>query len=214
MTTAPCACLSVKFDHAPHDAPAAAHDMLCEEIAELAKTFDFFPLAAHEAGHAVAAAIIGRPAKYVTISLSGPHTMYSDVPGDTRVLASIFCTVAGKVGDAVATSSGWFPSWPLLASYIERARAGEGVGHCDCCQDARLLVESFQHMDDQALVENWREMFRLAFDVFYDDDVRGALLSVASALIDKTILHQDEIAQICDRYSLPTFKEIIPCNAS
>lgn len=201
MSIEPCLCTKV-----PRTAAGVAEAVACFtgpelEVFRQAELQFLQSIPAHEAGHAVMAAATGARVTHITIETHRPCTHWEG--GNASLLASILRTCAGYVGDATSNGTLWRPSSARMTQAVARARGGEPlVGSCDWCAGSQSLVKSLPDASDRDLVDSWREVHEIAAWVLTHDETRGALISLARTLHDKTTLDGDEVSAILAPYKL------------
>lgn len=205
-----CSCMSKPFAAHPHqsrECDAPVMHLTCEREDDDA---DERVLSAsyHESGHVVAAAAFGWATRYVTIGGNAPH-----VKPDTKIsfkdafIPNMIVSTAGDVALAVATGEFWRPSWTAMRDYLTQAR--ESLGRCDRCQESAMLVYSYPDAADDELAEMWARIFNVTTALFCDDEIRGAMLTLARELRERTLMWRDDIDALMSRYALRDAQERI-----
>ncbi len=206
-----CACMMrprrAALPYSSRECDSAVMHLVCEAVDDDADERVSYA-AYHEAGHVVGAAAFGLATEYATIGGGRPHVKPArGISFKDALIPHMIVSTAGDVALAVAIGEFWRPSWTAMRDYLAQARAA--LGRCDRCKEAAMLVYSFPHATDDALVEMWIRIFNMTTSLFCDDEIRGAMLTLARELRERTLMWRDDIDALMSRYSLRDAQERI-----
>ena len=160
-------------------------------------------VAAHEAGHAVAAACFGRDVEYVQSGQNAHCSYSSSARGETSEEAMVICSLAGAMAASKSAGIIKIPDDDYLGGFFDKARRGES-GQCDACHAAWIIWVASPVDDDGYLADRYRQHLQAASDLFDIPVVRSYTRRLARALEERTLLDHAEVKVLIDADALRT----------
>lgn len=208
MKIAPCPCCKMPPPKPSRERRSGGDaELINEAVAQRAQfkraaEADYEAIAIHEAAHCIAAAVQGHLVIYATVGGETPNVrLQRREEKNFPILADLIWLTAGSIAEAFALHQFTRPYPSDLFRDVARARAGR-VGHCDRCEEAKLLVSKFANRSNDELVDTWLSAFQVTTILFEQPTWRKNLRTVADALHDLVFLDFYNLEALIDVDSL------------
>ncbi|MBS7696235.1 MULTISPECIES: hypothetical protein [unclassified Chelatococcus] len=166
-------------------------------------TSHLWPIATHEAGHAVVALLLGWMITSCGVDISSRFASgHGRPPGPSFNHEDVVILLAGPLAEGWLRRHIWRPESDYLRFHIEAARAGERRS-CDNCRAFAAIFEGEPGASDATALAFYRHFEKRAIDLVTRPDVFSTIQTVARELHKDRIMQDEDIRRLIPPDLLP-----------